>query len=327
MGIASAFGAQFAVVSFEHGYRGTVPKIGGIVPSIITFAWPMTIGAAMHPPLAFVAQKAVPALANHATSLLQPTVGSPLPGGQHVTLTMPFSTTSTTALSVLADRTHAAVDFFNSVRTPSALIAGSSLAALFSLMEFMKAENLKKASKLERLLLLVYHLFTLASFGLSVIVLVSTTATGNAILFDNLCNPMASSTFEFLTREYPFDFMLTRFSFYTSLLSFLGSVVIRTLLQFQLLRKDRRRSAILVGCSLGSVFFHLLSFVNDHLINTANLFTMAIAITKMFIADALKGHKICQMISAACLVGAMGAAVALAINPTLKEEKDALPAP
>jgi len=286
----------------------------------------MTFGGAMHSPLAFVTHKAVPALANHATSLLQLSPFSPFSGRQHVSLTMP-SSSATTALSVMADRTHAAIDFFNSIRTPSALIAGSSLAALFSLMELMKVENLKKASKLERLLLLIYHLSSLASFGLSVIVLVSTTATSNSILFGGISDPMASSTFEFLMRECPFDYMLTRWSFYTSLLAFLGSVVIRTLLQFQLLRKDRRRSAILVGCSLGSVFFHLLSFVNDHLVSSANLFTMAITITKMYIADVLKGHKLCQMISAACLAGAMGAAVALAINPTLKEEKDALSAP
>jgi hypothetical protein len=154
------------------------------------------------------------------------------------------------------DFSQEAIGFFTSIRVPAALIAGSSLGALFVMMRTATQPE-KAACKRNLITVFIYHTLSLLSLLLSLNVIVTATSASNTLLIQNV-NPLARSAYEVLMREMKFEYLTTRWSFYASLLCFLKAVLFRALLGFDLLRKDRLRPALLVTFSVTSLFAHVL---------------------------------------------------------------------
>jgi len=220
---------------------------------------------------------------------------------QYLTTTSCTTTTATcTQLSAapvppMQDYSSAAVAFFTSIRVPSALVAGSQLGSLFSLVRLLNASNNtsgddnKKRHQSQNTtrdwLIRLYHLFSLTALVLSINAIVTATAAATKLLMGSH-DGVAESAYQFINRELRYEFILTRWSFLTSLLSFLAGITIRALLEFNLLDEKRRKAAVVVASSMAGLFCHLLSFVNSTLISAPNLFVMTLQVVKLMVANA-----------------------------------------
>lgn len=173
---------------------------------------------------------------------------------------------------LLVDYSKEAIQFFTSIRIPAALIAGSSLGALFVMIDRGSRPEREK-SKRELVVLFFYYFLAMISLVLSLNVIVTATSASNTMLIGGY-NQGTASPYEFLMREVHFEFILTRWSFYTALLCFLKAITCRALLEFDILHKNRVRSALLVVTSMTGFAAHVLHIVNDCLYSYPNLFEM-----------------------------------------------------
>jgi hypothetical protein len=195
---------------------------------------------------------------------------------------IPSGSWSSTALSMavpLADYSDVAVQFFTSIRTPAALIAGSSLGAFFIMVKQMQDPEQGK-SKFRVVVLLMYHILSLSSLLLSLNVIVISTSASNTLLIADY-NPMATSAYEFLTREIKYEYITTRWCFYASIICFLKAIACRALLEFDLLRKQRIRSAMLVVFTMTAFIAHVLHIVNDCLYTYGSFWIMTVGVVKV----------------------------------------------
>lgn len=233
-------------------------------------------------------------------------VASPASPGRKLLSTVPTQSWTTLSTSLrgapVMDFTNAALGFFSGVRIPSALIAGSSLGAFFSLIDLAKDSEHKTYG--ERILIRCYHILFLMSLALSLNVVITSTVAGTTLLLGHH-DTMATSAYEFLNREMLFEFVSTRWSFLVSLLSFIGGVTTRALLEFDLLNKNRRRASIVLVLSMSTLLSHLLSYINGTLINWPNLGVMTLSLLKMTLHRAATYKKPLEIFSIVCFVGTL----------------------
>lgn len=176
----------------------------------------------------------------------------------------------------LTDFTGAAIQFFNSERVTAALIAGASLSSLFSLAKLAKEVGVTPKVKddyhqtLTWVLTRLYHGLCLMSVLLSLNVVVISTLACSTLLLEKH-NGMAYNAYEFLFRELRYEFITTQWSFLMGLLSFIVSIATRSLLEFDLIRKGRRRSGLFVVFSVSALLAHLVSYINSTLHHWPNL--------------------------------------------------------
>ena len=135
-------------------------------------------------------------------------------------------------------------------------------------------------SKRRATVLFAYHALALVSLLLSLNVIVVATSASNTLLIGTH-NPMATSAYEFLKREIQYEYIMTRWSFYASIICFLKAVGCRALIEFNLMRKERIRSALLVVFSMSTLIAHVLHIVNDCLYTYPNFFCMTIGVVKV----------------------------------------------
>jgi hypothetical protein len=205
---------------------------------------------------------------------------------------------------LVKDYSSDAIKFFTEIRIPAAFLLGSSLVLVFAMTNRAKDSVLKNNSPLENAVLLLYHVMSLVSFLLSLNVVLSSTAASLTLLL-GVENPMARSTYELLYRELNFEFLMTRFSFYVSMYTFLAATTLRSLLDFELLSKKRIRSTLMLLLSIASLVFHWTSHVNQSLYSCPNLFSMSILVGKSFIRRAFTAGRKCETFSFACFFVAM----------------------
>jgi predicted transporter len=105
------------------------------------------------------------------------------------------------------DCTAGAIGFFSGIRLPATLIAGSSLATIFALVQKVKADDCK--SRLEFGVLQMYHLCSIVAFCLSVTSIMMSTAAGTTLLVGKH-NPIAHDVYHFMKREFNFEFVIVR---------------------------------------------------------------------------------------------------------------------
>lgn len=196
----------------------------------------------------------------------------------------------------VVDQAAAASGFFSSIRIPAALVVGSSLAAFFTLVDRVQETKIKQQSRLENVVVLLYHVLATMALLLSLNVVVTATATANALML-GFRDPMATSAYALLEREYYFEFLVTRWSFFSSLFAFLGCVATRALIEFDLLNRRRWRSCIFVVSSISALFFHLLSFVNERLECWQNMGRMTLGVLRCYGQRAISGGMLMQSIS------------------------------
>jgi hypothetical protein len=214
------------------------------------------------------------------------------------------------AASVGADYTSTAINYFSSVRIPASMIAGSALAALFSLTSKTKNAEAQNRSTLVTVVLLLYHLFALTSLLLSLNTIITCTAAASSLMF-GCDNPIATSPYALMKREFEFEFLMTRWSFYMSLFTLLGAIASRALIEFDLLQSDRIRSAVVILSAFAGLFFHLLSFVNERIFCYQNMTEMTIDVFYMWYQKTITTHGVCELTSMTCFLISFLSAISL----------------
>lgn len=169
---------------------------------------------------------------------------------------IPVESTALFVKPALSDFTQEAIGFFTSIRIPAALIAGSSLGALFVMIQRANRPD-QENSRRNLIAVFFYHALSLLSLLLSLNVIVTATSASNTMLIAT-CNPLAESAYNVLIGEMKFEYLTTRWSFYASLICFLKAVLLRTLLEFDLLRRKRLRPALVVVFSVTTFVAHIL---------------------------------------------------------------------
>lgn len=169
----------------------------------------------------------------------------------------------------------AALGFFNGIRFPSTLVAGSSVAALFSLVE--KARNPDGMTELEVALLRFYHVISLLQFCCSMTAIaMSTSASTLLLLTSKFSNTQYSDIYHFLRGDLNFEFVVTRWAFFSSLALFVMGVTSRVLLELNLAKPQRRTTGCLVALTMMGVLTGTLSNINL----TLNCWPSLIGMTK-----------------------------------------------
>lgn len=192
----------------------------------------------------------------------------------------------------LKDFTSEAKSFFGMVRTPAGLIAGSAFGALF----VFSHQSVNDATATELTLLRVYLVSMLISFTLALSTIIISTGTEISIIHGGF-DPMAQSAYQLLRRDFDYEFSVTRWSFLVSLLMFLSGMTIRIVLQFNLLKKERRNPLIGVLGMMMAVLTHLLSYINQTLYCWPNLFAMTIYVIKLIISRVMTGQHPLEIVS------------------------------
>lgn len=210
----------------------------------------------------------------------------------------------------MSDYTSTAINYFSSVRIPASMIAGSALAALFSLSAKIKNTEINNRTTLVTVVLLFYHLLALSSLLLSLNTIITCTAAASSIMF-GCDNPIATSPYELMKREYEFEFLMTRWSFYMSLFTLLGAIASRALIEFDLLQKDRIRSAIVIVSAFNGLFFHLLSFVNERIYCYNNMTEMTVDVFLMWYRKTIASNGVCELTSMICFAISVITAISL----------------
>jgi hypothetical protein len=172
----------------------------------------------------------------------------------------------------MMDYSSTAIQFFMSERVTAALIAGASLTSLFSMSKLARevGSSKKDHSILVWALTRFYHGLCLISVLLTLNVVVTSTCASSILMLEK-CNGLAGSAYEFLMREMRYEFITTQWSLLVGLLAFLMSIGIRTLLEFDLLKKEKRSLACFVVLSISSLLTHLISYVNSTLHEWPNI--------------------------------------------------------
>lgn len=179
--------------------------------------------------------------------------------------------------AVVHDCTKDALSFFTGIRTPSALIAGSSLAALFSMIKKYRDPNKTKA---EKVTLRLFHACALFGYLLSVTTVIVSTAASTTLLLGGF-NSKADSVYHFLKREMNFEFVLTRWCFFMGVLNFLVAMGGRVLIEFDLFAEYRKAERYVVFLALGGMIGHLISVINSSLNCWPNLFGMTLDVIQV----------------------------------------------
>jgi len=226
----------------------------------------------------------------------------------------------------LSDYSGEAVQYFDSLRTPAALIAGSALAGLFTCVKLLQKPEAERRSSVENFSISFYHILSLVSLLLSINVIVTATATGNALLLSGkgraVADVLATSPYALLEREFQFEFLECRWSFYASMLSFMWSVALRALISFRLFIRQRRYPMVVIVMSLSSLTFHLLNVINENLRGYPNFGAMTFAMVRLYVWRTLMGRNMCGLASLGAAIAAI-AAGAVAVHVVVNASYDA----
>uniref|UniRef100_A0A7R9ZJY5 Uncharacterized protein n=1 Tax=Craspedostauros australis TaxID=1486917 RepID=A0A7R9ZJY5_9STRA len=218
--------------------------------------------------------------------------------------------TSATSLTMSVDNySSIALKFFTSVRVPSALIAGSSLGSLFTLLDDdddddeegdggVKIKMTPQDLKLRRWIIRIYHFFGLVTLMLSLNAIVTSTAAATTLMLGRYSSSTATSVYAFMEQHMKYEFVTTRWSFLTSMLSFIAGIAMRALVEFNLYRKGNRKNAAALFFCLFGLWSHLLSFVNSTLYSSPNIFLMTWEVLKLvFVKAFVRPRKFLEMAS------------------------------
>lgn len=221
-----------------------------------------------------------------------------------------------------------ALGFFGSVRTPATFLAGSSLAAIFSLKDvtgdalLSSAEAIceQRLSTLEKFAVKFYQATCLFAFLLSLNATVTATVAHTSILHGGF-DPMASTAYALMKREFEYEFVFVRWSFLMSIFCFLGMVASRILIEFRLLRSgneneetSRRDAAAVVAYSFGALAANQLSNVNSTLWCWNSLIGMTGHLARMIGKRAFVERRPLDVVSILCTIASVYYVGKLALN-------------
>mmetsp|Transcript_18501 Transcript_18501/g.34015 ORF Transcript_18501/g.34015 Transcript_18501/m.34015 type:complete len:317 (+) Transcript_18501:61-1011(+) len=206
-----------------------------------------------------------------------------------------------------------ALGFFDGIRTPATFLAGSSLAAIFTLKSAASNQSSdiydSKLSTLERRVIKFYHLVSLLAFILSLNTIVIATSAHTSVLHGRF-DQMAETAYMLMKREFEYEFVSVRWSFLISMFCFLGMVTSRVLIEFGLLKCDgdessRKDVAMLIMCSVGALAANLLSYVNSTLSCWHSLFEMTMYLAQLGMKRAFVEMRLLKVVSVLCTLASV----------------------
>ena len=152
--------------------------------------------------------------------------------------------------------------YFNSFKVPSVLIASSTFVALFVMGNNVKDTSFM--SKREIIFSRLYHVFSLLSLCLSLSTLLSSQfATTQLLTTQHYSTKNVKDAYDFLqSSKLKIEFILTQWTFVTSILFFLKSTCCRMIVEFDLFSKRRRTAGVMVLSMMGGVISAMLSYIN-----------------------------------------------------------------
>ena len=131
---------------------------------------------------------------------------------------------------------------------------------------------------------------------------------------------MAETAYMLMKREFEYEFVSCRWSFFTSIFMFLWMVASRVLIEFGLLKcngdgkNPRKDVAMLVVFSIGSLAANLLSYVNSTLWCWRSLFGMTMRLAQLVLKRAFVEKRPLQVVSVACTMASTFLVGKLALN-------------
>mmetsp|Transcript_53064 Transcript_53064/g.158806 ORF Transcript_53064/g.158806 Transcript_53064/m.158806 type:complete len:226 (-) Transcript_53064:446-1123(-) len=192
--------------------------------------------------------------------------------------------------AALVDHSAAIGQYFGSIRIPAAFLAGASFGAMWGKASHYDGDKVITAKEW---LATIYHVLVTSSFVLALTTVVVATAAATKNLHGSY-DPLASSGYMLLKREFEYEFILTRWSFFVSLFCFIIGVTCRVVVEFDLLamtgehRQRRRELGLALMCLMSGLIFHLLSFINTTLFCWNNLFGMTLSLIRLMVGGISK---------------------------------------
>jgi len=126
--------------------------------------------------------------------------------------------------------------------------------------------------------MVMYFLAMLLAFNTTI----HSTAAGTKLLIGGATDVIykTKNAWDFLLHGYEYDFIVTRWSFLTSLMCFLLGMTGRTIIEFDLLTK-RPTTLALVLLIMMALISYSLSYINSTLFSSSNLFGMTMKVVKL----------------------------------------------
>lgn len=188
------------------------------------------------------------------------------PSGHRASALAMDSSSPTGPSSAVVGHSAAVESFFAFVRVPASFLAATSFSELFSV------EVQRDDTTLQRQLQTFCLICQGVSFVLSMnVIMLTTQALTRALTGD--FDPFAETGYEFLFREFHFEFVCVRWSFIVSLYGFLLAVTAKILYGFELFNVEAEtfeRSYLELGIGvtlvMASLMIHLHSYVNRTLV-------------------------------------------------------------
>eukprot|EP00539_Tryblionella_compressa_P002745 CAMPEP_0178740502 /NCGR_PEP_ID=MMETSP0744-20121128/4626_1 /TAXON_ID=913974 /ORGANISM="Nitzschia punctata, Strain CCMP561" /LENGTH=286 /DNA_ID=CAMNT_0020393283 /DNA_START=4 /DNA_END=864 /DNA_ORIENTATION=- len=211
-----------------------------------------------------------------------------------------------------ADHSGTVDRFFSSIRVPASFLASTSFSQIFGIA--INGDDTPVQRQLQILCLLCQGLAFILSMN---VVFLSSSALVRSL--SNNYDPYAESGYDFLFREFHFEFVCVQWSFQVSLFGFLLAVTAKILYAFELFdfqgeNYDRNRLELGIGVCLcmGSLMIHLFSYVNSTLVGWNNLFDMTRDLMNILVKRGADGDKRLEPLSlVVALVGLVFVTLAL----------------
>eukprot|EP00527_Entomoneis_sp_CCMP2396_P006615 CAMPEP_0198142052 /NCGR_PEP_ID=MMETSP1443-20131203/4956_1 /TAXON_ID=186043 /ORGANISM="Entomoneis sp., Strain CCMP2396" /LENGTH=223 /DNA_ID=CAMNT_0043804989 /DNA_START=131 /DNA_END=802 /DNA_ORIENTATION=+ len=210
-----------------------------------------------------------------------------------------------------------AASYFSDIRVPATFLAGSAVGGLFTMKS--NQQQLKTMPRVEYWVRIVYTFLMFTTFLLSMNTAIMASSAFLTTKNTAVYNPMATSAFELLVREFNYELTITRWSYEISMISFIVAIMLRLLLEFDAFDKaaPRRRKSFAAAILLftSSLAAHLMSFINTRMYQFKSIGALTIEVVKLVAGKNLKGHPLAALSVICAVMGALLLGRGLAMPP------------
>ena len=186
---------------------------------------------------------------------------------------------------LLNNCTSEASRFFCNFRIPAAIIASASLRSLLHLTRVHHKQDRKTKDKnrLEQSIVTLCHTFFFSAFVLSIALLVFSSTAELNLHRGEVKHPLAENTFDFLNKEFRFEFAAVRVCSLGCMFSIFNGLGCHLLLEYNLFKEENVTERLIVLSAISSVLSGIASYIHvSGIMNPwSNWFSMTIALMKV----------------------------------------------